>query len=232
MISGNDGNNMVMPVAPYGGYGNGGCGFGGDWSSWIILFLIWGMFGNNGSWGNNGNQTPWLLAQNTNNGFDQAALSAKLEAIQGSVNTGAIESLKANYENQIASMNQRFNDYTSQNAQMNGIAASLQNCCCENRQSIANLKAELLATYSAGIQAIKDELCADRLEAAKRENDNLRTQLQMAQLAATQNEQTATIQAGQRSLANEIEQYVLPTPRPAYMVTNPNCCQQNYACGM
>jgi hypothetical protein len=39
------------------------------------------------------------------------------------------------------------------------------------------------------------------------------------------------IMAGQRALANEIEQYVLPTPRPAYMVQNPNCCAQNTGCG-
>ena len=34
------------------------------------------------------------------------------------------------------------------------------------------------------------------------------------------------------ALANEIEQYVLPTPRPAYVVQNPNCCaQQTFGCG-
>ena len=44
-------------------------------------------------------------------------------------------------------------------------------------------------------------------------------------------QQTAQITAGQRALANEIEQYVLPTPRPAYMVQNPNCCTQNTGCG-
>lgn len=40
------------------------------------------------------------------------------------------------------------------------------------------------------------------------------------------------IQAGQRALANEIEQYVVPTPRPAYVVQNPNCCAtQTFGCG-
>ena len=39
-------------------------------------------------------------------------------------------------------------------------------------------------------------------------------------------------QAGQRALANEIEQYVVPTPRPAYVVQNPNCCApQTFGCG-
>ena len=40
------------------------------------------------------------------------------------------------------------------------------------------------------------------------------------------------IQAGQRALANEIEQHVAPTPRPAYVVQNPNCCAtQTFGCG-
>ena len=49
---------------------------------------------------------------------------------------------------------------------------------------------------------------------------------------ASQNAQTATIQAGQRTLANEIEQYVVPTAKPCYVVQNPNCCaQQTFGCG-
>ena len=32
-------------------------------------------------------------------------------------------------------------------------------------------------------------------------------------------------------LANEVEQYVLPTPRPAYIVQNPNCCPNQFGCG-
>lgn len=83
---------------------------------------------------------------------------------------------------------------------------------------------------TAGFQSIKDQLCQDKIDAKNEKIAELQAQLQMAQLAASQNAQTAAIQAGQRGLANEIEQYVLPTPRPAYVVQNPNCCQQNF-CG-
>ena len=49
---------------------------------------------------------------------------------------------------------------------------------------------------------------------------------------ASQDVQTAAIQAGQRGLANEIEQYVAPNPKPAYIVTSPYCCNQAaYGCG-
>ena len=236
MVSNGEGN-MVMPVSPMGGSGYGG--FGNDWGSWIILFLIFGMFGNNG-WGNNGGmngQFPWLLAANRNNenatqaGFNQAALNGQLSDIQSSLTNGFANAEVAACNRTIADLNAQHAAEMNNLTQMNTLAAGLQNCCCENRQSTANLKSDLLSAMSAGFQSIKDDLCADRLAAAQRENADLRTQLQMAQLKASQSEQTAAIQAGQRALANEVEQYVLPTPRPAYVVANPNCCQQSYGCG-
>lgn len=62
--------------------------------------------------------------------------------------------------------------------------------------------------------------------------DGLRTMNSNARFDASQNAQTAAIEAGQRLLANEVEQYLAPTPRPAYVVQNPNCCaQQTFGCG-
>lgn len=247
MIDYNNGGNMVMPVGPMGGYGNGGCGFGGDWGSWIILFLIFGMFGNNG-WGNNGGSNgtfPWLLNANNQTdsavraGFDQAAITGQLNAIQAGQSSAeiancqrTIESLKTSYENQIAAMNQRFGDTVAVNAKIDGVASSLQNCCCENRQGIANLKAEMFAAMNSGFQSIKDDLCQTKIEAKNDKIADLQQQLYFANLKASQNDQTARIEAGQRALANEVEQYVLPTARPAYIVQNPNCCPTQYnSCG-
>ena len=194
------------------------------------------MFGNNG-WGNGGNgQFPWLLAANRNTeeatqaGFNQAALSGQLSGIQSSITNGFADAEVASCNRTIANLNAQHASEIANLNQMNNLANGLQNCCCENRQSTANLKADLLAAMSAGFQSIKDDLCADRLAAAQRENADLRTKLQMAELKASQVEQTAAIAAGQRALANEVEQYVLPTARPAYVVPNPNCCQQNYGC--
>ena len=240
MIGSENGNNLVMPVGPMGGYGNGGCGFGGDWGSWIILFLIFGMFNGNG-WGNNGGsngQFPWLLSANQRTddnvqaGFNQQATADKLNSISDAICANNVASIKAAYDSQIASMNQRFTDVLNQNTQMNTLAGNLQNCCCENRQSIANLKAELTASMLSGFQSIKDDLCQTKIEAKNDKIAELQQQLYFANLKASQNDQTSAIQAGQRALATEIEQYVNPTARPAYIVQNPNCCQQSYGgCG-
>ena len=46
----------------------------------------------------------------------------------------------------------------------------------------------------------------------------------MAQLAASQNAQTAAILANNEAQTAALEQYLNPAPIPAYVVQNPNCC--------
>ena len=130
---------------------------------------------------------------------------------------------------------------------MNGLAMALQNCCCENRAATADLKytvateacadraavgdalQAVTAQSNANTQRILDVICQNTIDAKNEKIADLERQLTMANLAASQNAQTSTIQAGQRALANEVEQYVNPTAIPAYIVQNPNCCAQN--CG-
>lgn len=149
---------------------------------------------------------------------------------------------------QMASMNQAFGLQTAMAQGFNQLGTQFADCCCENRlancqtQNIiqnegnatrfadANNTRDLLTAMNAGIQSIKDQLCDDKIEQKNDLIAQLRSELMYARGQASQDVQTAAIQAGQRTLANEIEQYVLPTPRPAYVVANPNCCTQN-ACG-
>ena len=235
-----DANNMVMPVGPM--YGNGGGGmFGGnngDWG-WIVLLLLLG-WNNNGFGGNGGenNLYPWMNQLDaTTAGFQNAQLASQLSGIQNSVNGisnqlcnsfAAVES-GANAR-QMANMQQMFD-----------LSTQFGNCCCENRLATANLNTaiaqaanSIIQNQNANTQAIKDQLCQDKIEEKNDLIAQLRSELMYARGQASQDVQTAAIQAGQRALANEVEQYVLPTPRPAYIVQNPNCCQQygSCACGM
>lgn len=277
--------NMVMPVSPMGNM-NGGCfgdGFGnGGW--WILLLFI--LLGGNG-WnrGFGANQTgsdsmyPWLNQQNQiNDGFRDQMLNQNISDIQNGVNgisnqlcngfAGVNATVNAGFAGveagantrQIANMQQAFAAQTAVTQGMNALGASLQNCCCENRANIADLKytvatencadrsalsdglrdltanntyntQTVLNAINSGFQGIKDELCADRLAAKDAQIADLTRQLSLASLQASQDAQTAAIQSGQRNLANEVEQYVNPTPRPAFIVSNPNCCQPT-TCGM
>lgn len=220
-------NGLVMPVGPmYGNGGSGGMGWG-DGSFWIIVLFLFAIMGNNGfgnGWGNGG-MMPYMM--NTNNdvqrGFDQQAVVSGIAS-----NTAAINAMQ-----------------NATTAGLNTVAMNLQNCCCENRAATADLKytvaneaAATRANCDANSRAVMDKLCQleldgvkqryeDRIANMQNQIDTLRTQVSNDRFDASQNNQTATIQAGQRALANEVEQYVVPTARPAYIVQNPNCCPNN-----
>lgn len=247
---------VTMPVAPmgypYGGnFGGGFGGFGnGDWS-WIIILLLFGMFGGwgNGSFGGNNNLYPWLLNNNTQNGFDNAALSSQLSGIQNSINNGFATSEISACGRAYDSLNRSFDAQTAVTNGLYNITSALQNCCCENRANIADLKytvgqeacadraavndalRDVIAANTASTQKILDTLCQDKIDAKNEKIADLQRQLTMANLAASQGAQTAAILANNEAQTTALEQYLAPVPRPAYVVQNPNCCTQACGCG-
>ena len=98
--------------------------------------------------------------------------------------------------------------------QMFGVQTAITDCCCKQAANSADLKytiaSEECATRAAsanntrdiidsqtrGIQTIMDKLCALELDGYKRENDQLRSQLNMATLRESQTAQNAFIQQG------------------------------------
>jgi hypothetical protein len=75
--------------------------------------------------------------------------------------------------------------------------------------------------YEGQIRALQNQLDAERGA-----NQSLR-------FAASQGAQTAQILANNEAQTVALEQYLAPTPRPAYIVQNPNCCpnQFGFSCG-
>lgn len=151
---------------------------------------------------------------------------------------------------QIANMQQAFAAQTAMSQGFSGIQSALSQCCCDNRlatcqtQNIvqnegnatrfadANNTRDIIDAQTRGNQAILDKLCQLELDSKNDTIAQLRSELMYARGQASQDVQTAAIQAGQRALANEVEQYVAPSPKPAYIVQNPSCCNQNvYGCG-
>lgn len=179
----------------------------------------------------------------------QQSLCNGFAGVNATVNSGFANAETAANARQMASMNQAFGMQTAMSQGFNGLQSQFADCCCENRLASADLKytiatencadraalndgvRDILANQNAGIQRILDTMCQDKIDAKNETIAQLRSELMFARGQASQDVQTAAIQAGQRALANEVEQYVLPTPRPAYIVQNPNCCTQNYGCG-
>ena len=135
--------------------------------------------------------------------------------------------------------------------QLFGVQTAISDCCCKQAANSADLKytiaSEECATRSAsanntrdiidsqtrGIQTIMDKLCALELDGYKRENDQLRSQLNMAALRESQTAQNAFIQQGFSdevdALYNRLNNCPVPST-PVYGRTPIFTCQQN-SCG-
>lgn len=208
----------------YGGFGNGF----GDGAWWIIILFLFAM---NGGWGNgnrggvNGGGYPYVVNNTQSDiqrGFDQQSVMNGLNGLTAAVSNGFANAEVSRCNSQTNLLQTLNANQNANTAAMNQIGLSLQNCCCENRAGLADLKytvatencadrqaisdglRDVIANNTAntnalaqaintGIQAIKDDLCQDRLDAANRQIQQLQTQLNMANLAASQTAQTAQL---------------------------------------
>ena len=271
-----NGNGFYMPVAPAYGGNNGGFGFGGDWG-WIILLLLfagggWGG-GFGGGFGNMalGYDFPWLLngqqniMTNTNGGFRDQMINDNITSIRDGIAAlstqlcGCCGDMQMALANGFAGVEQGANARQIANMQsIFGVQSALQECCCENRAGIADLKytvatencADRTAAYqntrdiidsqTSGTQAILDKLCQLELDGVKAQVDakndriaELTSQLNMATLRESQIAQNAFISQG---FANEVDQLYnrlsnCPVPStPVYGRTPIFTCNQN-GCG-
>lgn len=230
-----DGNLSAADIAAVtGGFGNDG----GMW--WLILLFL--FFGFNGGWGmgyGGGGNTGYVV-NDVQRGFDQSAVMNGISGIQTTLCNGFSNSevsqcnQTANITGQLSSLalNQATNACNT-NSNIADLKYTVATEACSDRATITSALASVTDSINNGIQSIKDQLFADKLDAKNEEIANLRTQINLANLSASQNLQTQQILAGQERSVNTLESYLAPTAIPAYIVQNPNCCTYNmgYSCG-
>ena len=259
--------NFTMPVQPYGGSGGWGNDiFGGNAAWWLIILLLfanngWGGFG----FGNGiGGMAPMMIGSQQSSevqrGFDQSAIMGSLNGITSAMSTGFSNAEISRCNAQANVLQTLNNNQAATLASMNALSAGLQNCCCENRAGLADLKytvatencadrtalnegltsmmmannantQAIVNATNAGIQTVMDKICQLELDGKDQQIANLTAQLNEANRRASQNDQTAQILASQAAQTAALEQYLRPVPMPAYVVQNPNCCSQNFGCG-
>ncbi len=208
----NENGNMVMPVGPMYSNGNGfGSGWGGDGFFWLlIIFVIAAMGGNGfgfGGWGGNG-------AVNTVNndlqrGFDQQAVMGGIGGINQQLYTTQMAMQTGFCDNRLAVAN---------------LGAQIAAEACADRAAVANALQDITAQNNANTQRILDKMCQQEIDALKTQNANLQTQINLANMAASQAAQTGQILADNANQTANLLQRLNPTPIPAYAVQNPNCC--------
>lgn len=174
------------------------------------------------------------------------------------VNAGFANAEVSANARQMANMQQAFNNQIATLQGFNGVTSQLADCCCENRlatcqtQNIvqneanatrfadANNTRDIIDSQNRNSQAILDKLCQLELDGVKAQveakNDRiaeLQTQLNMANLSASQTAQNAFIAQG---FANEVDQLYnrlnsCPVPTtPVYGRTPIFTCNNN-GCG-
>lgn len=260
MFNGNGGYSLADIAAVSGGKSSGGDGFGfnGDGAWVLLLFIILlacGNWGNNNNGGNTngGGSTTAYVVGDVQRGFDQSAIINELNGISSAVSSGFSNAEISRCNSQANILQTLNNNQSNLCNQLNTIAMNQQNCCCENRASLADLKytiatencadraalsdalRDIITSNNSNTQVILDKLCQQEIDALKAQNQQLQMQSYLANLAASQNAQTGQILTDNAAQTAALIQALNPTPIPAYVVANPNgcgCnCGNNYGCG-
>lgn len=213
--------------------GWGGNGFGGG--SYDFPWLLTGQNGINANT-NNGFQNAAIqsaigdLNTSVTAGFGnvQTALCGGFAGVNATVNGAQNAISQQMYSNEIANLNRSFDAQTANTTGLTNLSQQLSQCCCENRLATCQtqnlVQSDGAATRLAiqnQTQAILDKMCQQELDAYKRENDNLRSMVNMQNLAASQAAQTATLIADNTAQTQYIVNRVAPYPIPSYTVPNP-----------
>lgn len=251
---------ILLILALFGGgfgFGGGwGGGFGGFGGMYEFPWILTGQQGINNNT-NSGFRDSMLQDSITSVRDGIAGLSTQLcgccSDMQMALANGFANAETAANARQMANMQSDFALQNAINQGFNGTQAQLAQCCCENRLGIADLKytiaTEECATRNAAAmntrdivesgnrnsQAILDKLCQLELDGLKQDNANLRTQLNMANLAASQTAQTAELRQSGATQLNQLVSELRSCPIPTQPVYGSQpiftCGSQNVGCG-
>ena len=162
--------------------------------------------------------------------------------IAGAVRDGFYGAEVAAANRQMANMQQLF-----------GMQSQAADCCCKTQTGIADLKytvaaencadrqalsdgiRDVIAAQTAGVQRILDKLCDQELQAERRDNANLRSELMYARGQASQVAQTAELrtaaQTANANLLSELRSCPIPTYSVYGNVPVYTCSGNNNGCG-
>lgn len=219
---------MTMPVAPANNYG-GGMGMWGDNWIWIIVLFLFG-WGRNG-WGGNGNSSGGVM-----DGYiltsDFANIERKLDAVNNGIcdSTFALNNaITGGFATTTQALNSGFqtaelsraNQQAALMQQLNAMQMQAQECCCENRAAIAQLRYDM-ATQACDTRNTVQNATRDIID---NQNQNSRAILDFLTQSKLQDLQTANqelrLQASQAAQNNYLISQLRPTPIPAYSSCNP-----------
>lgn len=235
---------LLLLLAGNGGWGMGG--FGGGFAGGLGYDFPWLLNGQNG------------INNNVSDGFRDAQLHDSVTSVRDGVSSlaqqlcsccGDMQMSLANAQsaistqlcnNEIASLNRSFAEQTANTAGFTGVNSGIADLrytvateACADRAAINDALRDVIAANTASTQRILDQLCQDKIDAKNDEIAQLRQQINMQSLAASQAAQNAFISQG---FANEVDALynrlnTCPVPTtPVYGRTPIFTCNNN-GCG-
>ena len=232
---------MTMPVTPANSNNGGGFGWGGEGSWFIILFLIFAIFGWGGNgWGGNGNGGGAVDGYVLTSDF--ANIERKLDGVNNGIcdgfyamNTGMLNGFagvtQAVTSGFSAAELARCNQQAALMQQLNAMQMQAQECCCENRAAIAQVRYDM-ATQACDTRNTVNTAARDIID---NQNQNSRAILDFLTQSKLQDLQSANqelrLQASQAAQNNYLISQLRPTPIPAYQSCNPWAGGSYTGCG-
>lgn len=204
-------------AAVTGNNGNNGFMNGDGWWALIILFALFGGWGQNGNFGGSNGELQ--------RGFDTQTVINKLNGLENGLCGLGYDQLA-----QINGVNTGIMQST------NALSRQLADCCCENRAAIAQVRYDMatdtcaittainqasqniIQNDNANYRALHDELVQFQMQAKDERIAELNAKVNALNLAASQAAQN-----------QYLIQQLRPCPSPAYVVSNPYCCN-TYNC--
>lgn len=217
---------LVVAMMMFGG-GMGGFGFGGGG-----MLLPWMLMGQNNT------------DNDVQRNFDQLYTTNAIANLNNTVSGGFTNAETAEaarhsalvqmlYSGQISDLERSFSAQTSINSGICGLSKDLLKCCCDNAANTAALEATVLRencqdryelaqqtqtvlkAVGDGVQAIKDQLYQDKLDAKNEQIVGLQNQLNMAAFRESQADQNNYLQNALTALT----QYIIGLYPPASRTT-------------
>lgn len=233
---------MTMPVTPANNNGNG-FGWGGDGAWWIVLFLIFAAFG---GWGNGfgfggGNNGAGVV-----DGYvltsDFANIERKIDGVNDGIcdgfyamNTGMLNGFAGVTQAVTSGFSQaelaRCNQQAALMQQLNAMQMQNQECCCENRASIAQVRYDM-ATQACDTRNTVNTAARNIIDNQNQNSRAILDFLTQSKLQDLQSEnQGLKLAASQAAQNNYLISQLRPTPIPAYASCNPWAGGSYTGCG-
>lgn len=224
-------------AAVTGNRNDNGFGDGNGWWVLIILFALFGGWGNNG-WGNGGGDARPATQGDVQRGFDTQTVVSKLDGISNglcdgfyAMNSGMLNGFNT-LQNSIQQGNFGLQNAIQQNTvanmqNTNAIATQLANCCCENREAIAQVRYDM-ATDTCAITTAINQATQNVMQNCNANYRALHDEITAIQMAA-KDEKIAE----QASLINALNLSASQSNQNAYLVeqmkqlVKTGCCGSN-----